>query len=259
MPPSIRKQWAQYQVRQNPNFGGRTTSPVESSNFNIKSYLLNGRGNFLTVYKALCEMVKHQYKLYNEKVASEQVKIATRYLTWSWMGELPRNILFYALARVENEHAAALKAIPAPSRPRASMRDIGECKNTTCTERIQWGLPCRHEIAQKILAGEDLHLRDVHPRWLLESRMEASNPYSRIKDPLPAPSTRGRPKGAKNKGPNTPKGRRAPTAVSTASPGRRQPVTPVQDGGEDGQEVGDNGQGGQEIGDGGQGGQELRC
>jgi hypothetical protein len=190
----IWKQWAAYYTSQNLNFGQRTTSPAEGGNSSIKGFLLNGRGSFFTVYQALTQLTDHQAKLYDEKQASERVKIPMRYLGQEYLGELPRAISFHALTLLEKEHAIALKAIPATSRPHATIRALGNCEAEKCTMRQHFGLPCRHEIARKMLAKEPLELEDVHKRWRLSTRLEDELPYANLKNPLPAPQGRGRPK-----------------------------------------------------------------
>jgi len=50
------------------------TSPTESSNFNIKSYLLTGRSSIFTLVKSIKALVKRQLKLITEAEAYEGTK-----------------------------------------------------------------------------------------------------------------------------------------------------------------------------------------
>jgi hypothetical protein len=199
LPMGVRQQWAVYFTSLNLNFGAKTTSPSESGNNTIKSYLLNGRGSFLTVYKALSEMTQAQSKIYDEALANDRARIPMRFLGQEYLGELPCAISFHALKLIEQEHAIALKAIPSRSRPYATIQALGDCRAEVCKMRGQYGLPCRHEIARKMNNKEGLRLDEVHQHWHLESRLEDENRYASLKNPLPAPRGRGRPKKTKKK------------------------------------------------------------
>jgi hypothetical protein len=59
---------------------------------------------------------------------------------------------------------------------------------------LQYRLPCRHTIFQRIKDGEKLTLQDLDPRWLLDGRIDANSRYLRIQDPPEAENRRGRPK-----------------------------------------------------------------
>lgn len=188
-------EWAEYLIKQYANDGMRTTSPNESSNYNLKSYLITGRNNLFRLYNALDQMTQNRYIGYKERLAMERTKIQLTYLGQEYLGQLPTAISWWSLRAIANQHARAMKAIPSPSRPNATLAALGDCTPDKCTVRQQFGLPCAHLIAQKKLAGESLVLGDVDPHWHLEVRLDELDPYTRIRNPLPVPP-KGRPRGS---------------------------------------------------------------
>jgi hypothetical protein len=189
-------QLAAHLIKPNPNNGIRTTSPNESSNFNIKSNLVSGRNNIFRLFQGIQEMVKNRDTTYKEQVTIERIKIQKVYLGQEYLGQLPIAISFNALEGIAMQKEMALKAVPSPACPHATMASLGHCAGESCTVCLQFGLPCRHLIATNILADKELTLADFDPHWHLTERLDELNPYTRIRNPLPAPPSRGRPPAA---------------------------------------------------------------
>jgi hypothetical protein len=60
----VRHQWANCYIKKYPNFGQRVTSPIESSNKDIKSYLIHGTSSLLHLSQAMEEMIDNKRRTY---------------------------------------------------------------------------------------------------------------------------------------------------------------------------------------------------
>jgi len=56
----VRHQWATCYTRFYRKFGARVTSPTESTNLNVKSFLVNGRAGILRLIEALQALAQRQ-------------------------------------------------------------------------------------------------------------------------------------------------------------------------------------------------------
>jgi len=186
-------EWAQYRIKWYPNYGIKTTSPNESTNYNIKSYLISGRNNLFRLFSAIQTMCANRLTKYNQALAKERITRQTQYLGQEYLGHLPTEISAKGLALIAHEKRRAMKAVPGPGRRNATFAALGRCEGV-CSIGTQYGLPCRHIIARKILTGESLTLADVDPYWHLSTQADrVVDPYARIKNPHPAPRGKGRP------------------------------------------------------------------
>jgi len=186
----LREQWAEHCTRRHLNFGQGTTSQTEASNFNIKSMLITGKSDLLRVTKALREMCQNQLRNYNQAVAQQNTRIKRDYLHQEYLGDLPLAISLKALEWISLEKRHAQKALN-DAIARGS-DEVPACDNS-CTTWLQFRLPCRHTIHQRLKNKEPLTLQDLDPRWLLNARIDEQERYLRIRDPLPAEQRRGRP------------------------------------------------------------------
>jgi hypothetical protein len=84
----LKEQWAEYYIRQHPNFGQCVTSQTESSNFSIKSYLVTGKSDFFKVAKSLKEMCRNQVRNYEQKVAAQATRVKLDFLQKPYLGDL---------------------------------------------------------------------------------------------------------------------------------------------------------------------------
>jgi hypothetical protein len=191
-----KEQWAEYLVRFYLNFGQCVTSQTEASNFNIKSYLISGKADW-RLTKALQEMCENQARSYNQAVSAQETSVKQDYLHRYYLGDLPMAVSHRALDLINKEKRHAEKLLL--ERAEAEKRGEGEefpvpqCKDD-CSMWLQYRLPCRHTIFQRIKDGEKLTLQDLDPRWLLDGRIDANSRYLRIQDPPEAENRRGRPK-----------------------------------------------------------------
>jgi len=188
-----KEEWAQYYIKWYPNYGIRTTSANESTNYNIKSYLISGRNNLFRLFTSIQELCIDRLAKYNETLAKELTSTLMIYLGQEYLGHLPTQISRKALDLIAREKRQAMKAVPTPNRRNVTMAVLGACEGI-CSIHRQYGLPCKHVIARRIMAGEALTLEDVDSYWHLTLRRDQVDPYSQIRNPLPAPRGKGRPR-----------------------------------------------------------------
>ncbi|KAK1994026.1 hypothetical protein LX36DRAFT_693377 [Colletotrichum falcatum] len=178
----LRAQWARCFIRKYQNFGIRVTSGTESSNNNIKSYLLNGLSHLYRLVDVMQEMIRDQELRFRQACAEDKVLTGQKYIgtRFEYLGEL----------RTMLSSKCLTKAMPSGKRPFPA--PLGEC-GLDCTVSIELGIPCCHKIYSKILDSATFSKWEVHPRWRLRET-SSSDPYRRILDPKIAVSLRGRPK-----------------------------------------------------------------
>src|ERR1700694_5080757 len=82
-------EWAQYRIKWYPNYGIKTTSPNESTNYNIKSYLISGRNNLFHLFSAIQTMCANRLTKYNQALAKERITRQTQYLGQEYLSHLP--------------------------------------------------------------------------------------------------------------------------------------------------------------------------
>lgn len=159
MTASIVKQWATCYTNQRLNFGHRTTSPVESMNRYLKSFVVNGNS---TVFEAITQslnMVKEMEVNLKEGRAQETGRLKREYLGKAWLGEAPYNVASRALKKISLQYRHMLGAIKTPERPNPAPL-------TPCTGQFtkQYGMPCSHELYRRHTEGElSLTNIDFHP------------------------------------------------------------------------------------------------
>jgi len=187
----LKEQWAEYYIRQHPNFGQCVTSQTESSNFSIKSYLVTGKSDFFKVAKSLKEMCRNQVRNYEQKVAAQATRVKLDFLQKPYLGDLPQAVSHLALDLITIEKRFAQKQIN-EAIANGTPDLIPPCE-ADCTIWLQYRLPCRHTIHRRLKAKKPLTLQDLDPRWLLDGRLDEER-YLRIRDPPPAEKRRGRPK-----------------------------------------------------------------
>lgn len=187
----LKYQWADCYTRKQLNFGQSVTSQTEASNFNIKSYLVSGKCDWVRLTKSLIEMCENQARNYKQKVAAQQITVKMDYLHQAWLGDLPKAVSHLALDKITQEKRYAQKQLDDLAARRTD--ELPLCEEN-CTIWLQFHLPCQHTIAQRLRDNEPLNLQDLDPRWLLDARIDQAERYLRIRDPPPAESRRGRPR-----------------------------------------------------------------
>ena len=108
----LREQWAHCYIKRYRNFGVRVTSPAESLNLNVKSYLLNGKSDVLRLIDSLIEMCQEQYRTFEEAMAREGTRMRQTYLNRIYLGSLPLKVSYKGLDLINREYRYAKAAIP---------------------------------------------------------------------------------------------------------------------------------------------------
>lgn len=162
----VRQQWARCFIREYPNLGLRTTSATESSNFNIKSYLVTAKTSIFGLVKALIEMVRNQKRAYEEMATQQATRLRREYINKWWIGNVPLTVSYWAVDQIARQYRKALAAMPSARQPFPP--PLSPCENIFSN---QYGLPCSHTIFRKLEKEESLDQWDVHPRWHLEKSL----------------------------------------------------------------------------------------
>ena len=163
----FREQWAQCFIRHYRNFGQRTNSPNETAHKDIKSYLLNGRGDLLTLIETMVQMLTKKERDYEDKYASMEMRQRIQYIGRDWLGVLPTRISYQAVDLLAFQHRLAQKAL-------VGKLCLSCCEDDDCSFTQQFALPCAHVIKERIEGNKTLELEDVHPRWWLKKPLVGS-------------------------------------------------------------------------------------
>ncbi|EAQ83084.1 predicted protein [Chaetomium globosum CBS 148.51] len=145
----IAPEWATCYVNKRRNYGQRTTSPVESVNRYIKSYVVNGNSTVLQVVEQSIKMVDSMAEQIKDERNKQQTSIRREYLGKAWLGTAPYHIAIKALKMVEQQYRLMLPAVPTPAKPNPA--PLPACTNKFTA---QWGIPCSHRLLQKHQGGQ---------------------------------------------------------------------------------------------------------
>jgi len=126
----LREQWAYCYTKLYRNFGIIVTSPTESSNFNIKSYLLTSQSSIYGLVKSIKALVKRQLKLILKAEAFEGIKTKEHYLTRTYLGKLAMKITFRALELINEEYKIAKAAFPTLT---CAAKPLKPCNGNYCS------------------------------------------------------------------------------------------------------------------------------
>jgi len=132
---------------------------MESSNLNIKSYLLNNKGNILAVFNVIFALLKEQWKVYTDKKAVEAIKVCNEVMQRAYLDNLPKWISFRGLNLIHYKYLHTKNAIATRSQPRPT--SLGLCDGNY-TVSIQYRLPYRHTLYRILQEGEVLKKWDIH-------------------------------------------------------------------------------------------------
>jgi len=152
------QQWAACYTNKNLNFKQRTTSPVESVNRYLKSFVVNGNSTVLALVRQSCRMVEAMEQRIREATLKERNTIKREYLNQSRLGSTPRNVSERALAHITNQWRIALGAIPTKAHPQRPQL-------TPCTNQFtkQYGIPCSHRLLNSHNRKIPIVRKDFHP------------------------------------------------------------------------------------------------
>jgi len=153
------EQWAGCYINKNLNFGQRTTSPVESVNRYLKSFVMNGYSTVLEVVRQSCRMVEAMERRIREATLKERNTLKRDYIGQVWLGKTPYNVSAKAMELVTRQWRIALGAIPTKSHP--TRPALGPCTDQFTK---QYGVICSHDLLARHNAKKLPILReDFHP------------------------------------------------------------------------------------------------
>ena len=189
-----RLHFMEFSVTKNRNFGVRATSRTEGSHKEVKSYLFNTTADLAFLLQRISDFLEDQEADFKEAENGEIVKALVEHNTYDWLGDIRTKVARKAQQLIVQQHrlyrARIAAAVEARKRPREQERPL---VNPPCTEsfRNQFGLPCSHEIQQRICQNKPLNASDVDPHWHLSYDYAdydaGGNPWVGIRDPAVIP------------------------------------------------------------------------
>ena len=159
MIPSVVQEWATCYTNKRLNFGQRTTSPVESCNRYLKSFIITGNSTIFEAIMQSIKMVEEMEININEERGVQTTRIKREYLGKAWCGEAPYNLSARALSMVTKQYRTMLGAAKTTARP-------NPLPLPPCTGQFtdQYGIPCSHELLRRHEdGGVTLKKLDFHP------------------------------------------------------------------------------------------------
>jgi len=151
-------QWAGCHINKVLNFGQRTTSPVESVNRYLKSFVVTGASTIVAVVRQSLNMLQQMEASIEEGLKKERNRLKFEFLGQKWLGKAPYNVSAKALTLVTRQHQIMLSAIPSRSRPNPP--PLQPCSHQFSA---QFGIPCSHALLDKHQANEVLTKEDFSP------------------------------------------------------------------------------------------------
>lgn len=148
----LKREWAVCYTRYNCNLGLTSTAPVESSHGSIKTYSLSRRTELDQLEEATAKQTLDKYRKYKDKIAESASLVRQKYLGKEWLGDLPLAISRWGLDLLHGIYQKALESLKDKS------RSLCPCTGST---RIQYGLPCAHELVELMKAKKALTKADV--------------------------------------------------------------------------------------------------
>jgi hypothetical protein len=163
----FREQWAKCFIDRYRNYGQRVNSPVETAHKDLKSYLLKGTADLLTLHECIIQMLAKKERDYNNKAAEMEMRLRRAFLGKLWLGTLTTEISYTAVDLLAREHRRAAAAMPSHLRP--NPEPLLPCRFDECTFTQQYGLPCAHYILGQLEASQPLTKDVIHARWWLRA------------------------------------------------------------------------------------------
>ena len=155
----LREQWAHCYITKNLNFGNRTTSPVESINYYLKSFIVNGNTPVEQLLSQVLAMVRAMEQRFREALNEQKDRISREYLGVPWLGKAPFAVSRKALKLVVGQYRIMLGAIKTNSNPYPV--DLEPCLHHFTA---RYGIPCSHELLRRHEAKKlQLEKEDFHP------------------------------------------------------------------------------------------------
>jgi len=186
-------------VTSNRNFGVRATSRTEGSHKEIKSYLFNTSADLSFILQRIEAMLRNQEEEYKQEEARQVTQQLREHKSYTWLGDIRTRVSWKAQKLIVQQfriyNARITKAVnEARRRPAWAQTEPLDPSPCTGAFRIQFGLPCSHDILERLSENKPLNALDVDPHWHLS--FDLADPdydgYIGIQDPLVVPR-RGRP------------------------------------------------------------------
>ena len=149
----------------NPDFGNKTTSWVEGAHATLKQFLANSLGNLLDVWKSLDRTVLNQIKSVHASLYNSQIKLGT---------VLPPELLPLG-------YKLSLEAIHLVREQFEKFKRDHDGKVCTKSYFKTMGLPCSHQIGDRLAFRGSVVPKDVHPQWRLDYDPCSSSSVSWLK------------------------------------------------------------------------------
>lgn len=177
-----------YWVDQCLHFGVRVTSPIEGCHAVLKAYLRVSTGDLKGVFDRLLLYWPKQHRDILDTCAQEQNRVVHR-LNKRYFDLVQGLVHDKALFLIIRERAKLHKA-----EDEATLK--WPCQ---CTIQASMGLPCFHDLFNRLRDGGQVLPEDIHPFWWYD-RSKASTTVQRaiVLDPAVVKG-KGRPKGSKGK------------------------------------------------------------
>ena len=155
----FKHEWAACYTNKLLNFGQRTTSPVESVNRYLKSFVINGNSTVLAVVRQSCRMVEAMEQRIDEALLKERNTLKRDFIGRIWLGKTPFCVSKKGLELVVKQWRITVTALPTPSNPTPPPLE-------PCTGQFtaQYGMPCSHTLFNRNAAKAlPLVQKDFHP------------------------------------------------------------------------------------------------
>ncbi|KAJ4994735.1 hypothetical protein K4K48_012083 [Colletotrichum sp. SAR 10_66] len=141
------------------NYSVRTNSPTETAHKDLKSYIISGHSDLLSVSQAINEMLQNKEHTYSERVAKIEKRSRREYLSQPWLTEISKKLGCKALKLLTHQHHITLTAKPEDSKPPPPDLQPYRSRFTH-----QFKLPYSHKILKLEKDSEKLTIYDVNPR-----------------------------------------------------------------------------------------------
>ena len=168
------------------HFGNRATSRVEGGHSILKRYLQISTGDLKHALEKINLMLTNQINEHQVAMAQAKDRTPQRFMV-PFLSELIGHVTPFALHKIMDQHNLLTK--PNLIVCHHSMRD-------------SMGIPCHHQIAERLREKEGLHLSEIHERWHFIKPSGKVGPVATGQLLLLNPRVikgKGRPKGSKTK------------------------------------------------------------
>ena len=183
-----RYEFALFATRNYKNYGIRATSRTESSHAELKRYLKNRLADLRRLYSAIEMMMTQKIKRYEVQLAKEKSERLPKYTRIALLNPLCLRVSSKALELIHQQFNQANDYYIG----RLQRRDLPPC---TRGFRRQYGLPCRHEILERLDAVTPLKVEDCDRHWWISLADENPDLLRHLQEPDPdVVPPRGRPK-----------------------------------------------------------------